>query len=100
MEGYQWGGGRGEWEEKVQGIRSIIGRHKLKREQHIDREEGDKGEENNEDNCSSIINKIYFKKYLGINLTKEVKDLYLESYKTLTMNKIHINGNIYCAHEN
>ena len=29
MEGYQWGGGRGEWGENVQGIRSIIGRHKI-----------------------------------------------------------------------
>ena len=28
MEGYQWGGGTGE---KVQGIRSIIGRHKIDR---------------------------------------------------------------------
>ena len=27
MKGYQWG--EGEWEEKVQGIRSIIGRHKI-----------------------------------------------------------------------
>ena len=27
MEGYQWG--RGEWEEKAQGIRSIAGRHKI-----------------------------------------------------------------------
>ena len=33
MEGYQWGGGRGgvEWGEKVQRIRSIIGRHKINR---------------------------------------------------------------------
>ena len=28
MEGIQWGGGREEW-GKVQGIRSIIGRHKI-----------------------------------------------------------------------
>ena len=27
MEGFQWGGGREEWGEKVQGRRSIIGRH-------------------------------------------------------------------------
>ena len=27
MEGYQLGGGVGEWGEKVQGIRSIIGKH-------------------------------------------------------------------------
>ena len=30
MKGYQWG--EGEWEEKVQGIRSIIGRYKIDRE--------------------------------------------------------------------
>ena len=29
MEGYQWRGGGGRMEEKVQGIRSIIGRHKI-----------------------------------------------------------------------
>ena len=29
MEGYQWGGRRGEWREKVQGIRSVNGRHKI-----------------------------------------------------------------------
>ena len=28
--------------------------------------------------------KLHQKKYLGINLTKEVKDLYAENYKTLT----------------
>ena len=32
MEGFQWGGAEEEWEEKVQGIRSIIGRHKIDRE--------------------------------------------------------------------
>ena len=31
MEGYQRGGGGGEWGEKVQGIRSIIGRYKIDR---------------------------------------------------------------------
>ena len=31
MECYQWGRGRGEWGEKVQGIRSIIGRCKIDR---------------------------------------------------------------------
>ena len=31
MEGYQWGGGMGEWGEKVKGIRSIIGSHKIDR---------------------------------------------------------------------
>ena len=29
MEGFQWGMGREEWGEKVQGRRSIIGRHKI-----------------------------------------------------------------------
>ena len=29
MEGYQWGGGGGRMEEKVQGIRSITDRHKI-----------------------------------------------------------------------
>ena len=31
MEGYPWGGGGGRMEEKVQGIRSIIGRYKIDR---------------------------------------------------------------------
>ena len=31
MEGYQWGGGGKRMGEKVQGIRSIIGRHKIDR---------------------------------------------------------------------
>ena len=31
-EGFQWGGGREEWREKVQGRRSIISRHKIDRE--------------------------------------------------------------------
>ena len=31
MEGYQWGGGGAEWGKKVQGIRSINGRHKVHR---------------------------------------------------------------------
>ena len=35
-------------------------------------------------------------KYLGINLTKKVKDLYSENYKKVKT--IQINGNIYCAH--
>ena len=29
MEGYQWRGRGGEWERNVQGIRSIICRHKI-----------------------------------------------------------------------
>ena len=36
-------------------------------------------------------------KYLRINLTKEVKDLYSENYRTLKR-KIQINGSIYCVH--
>ena len=31
IEGYQWGGGAGRMGEKVQGIRSIIGRYKIDR---------------------------------------------------------------------
>ena len=31
MEGYQWGGGKGRMGEKVEGIRSITGRHKIDR---------------------------------------------------------------------
>ena len=31
MEGYQCGGGGEEWVEKVKGIRSIIGQHKIDR---------------------------------------------------------------------
>ena len=31
MEGYQWGGDGGRVGEKVQGIRSIIGRYKINR---------------------------------------------------------------------
>ena len=32
MKGYQWGGDRGRMEEKVQGMRSIIGRYRIDRE--------------------------------------------------------------------
>ena len=32
MEGFQWGGGGEECGRKVQGIRSIIGRHKIDEE--------------------------------------------------------------------
>ena len=40
-------------------------------------------------------------KYLGINLTKEVKDLYLENYRTLKkeIKEDTINGSIYGVHE-
>ena len=31
MEGYQWGGGKGRMGERVQGIRSIIGKYKIDR---------------------------------------------------------------------
>uniref|UniRef100_A0A8C3WCU8 Reverse transcriptase n=1 Tax=Catagonus wagneri TaxID=51154 RepID=A0A8C3WCU8_9CETA len=39
-------------------------------------------------------------KYLGINLTKEVKDLYAENYKALIRRskKIQRNGKIFHAH--
>ena len=39
-------------------------------------------------------------KYLGINLTEEVKDLYSENYTTLKkkLRKTQTNGNIYCVH--
>ena len=39
-------------------------------------------------------------KYLGINLTKEVKDVYSENYKTWMkkLKTIQKNGKIYCAH--
>ena len=38
-------------------------------------------------------------KYVGINLTKEVKDLYPENYTTLKkLRKTQINGSIYCVH--
>ena len=38
-------------------------------------------------------------KYLGINLTKNVKDLYLENYKTLKkLKKIQISGSTFCVH--
>ena len=36
-------------------------------------------------------------KYLGINLTKDIKDLYSENYKTLKKQKIQINGSTYCV---
>ena len=35
-------------------------------------------------------------KYLGINLTKDIKDLSMENSKTLK--KIQINGSTYCVH--
>ena len=39
-------------------------------------------------------------KYLGINLSKDVKDLYLENNKTLKkLKKMQISGSIYRAHE-
>ena len=39
-------------------------------------------------------------KYVGINLTKEVKHLYSENHTTLKkLRKTQINGSIYCVHE-
>ena len=37
-------------------------------------------------------------KYLGINLTKDVKDLYSENYTTLKLRKTQTNGSMYHAH--
>ena len=40
-------------------------------------------------------------KYLGINLPKEIKDLYIENYKTLmkeTKKMTQIDGEIYYVH--
>ena len=38
-------------------------------------------------------------KYLGINLTKELRDLDSENYRTLKkLRKIQITGSIYCVH--
>ena len=45
---------------------------------------------------STVTRKI---KYLGINLTKEVKDLYSKNYTTLKkLRKTQINGSLYCVH--
>ena len=39
------------------------------------------------------------KKYLGINLTKDLKDLYSENYKTLREKlKVEVSGSVYCVH--
>ena len=40
-------------------------------------------------------------KYLGINLTKVVKDLYSENYKSQRriLKKIQISGSTYCIHD-
>ena len=61
---------------------------------------------NNETSETEIRKKIPFDiatrkiKYLGINLTEEVKDLYSENYTTLKkkLRKTQTNGNIYHAH--
>ena len=97
MEGYQRGGwGKGE---KVQGIRSVIGKHKLDGEspkmvQETEFKElirttnghelrwgmlegqamqgrGRKIKGGNWDNCNSIINKIYLKKQLNLKKQKQ-----------------------------
>ena len=59
----------------------------------------------NEISQTKIREKILFDiatrkiKYLGINLTKEVKDLYSENYAIVKKEiKIQINGNIYRVH--
>ena len=61
---------------------------------------------NNETSETEIRKKIPFDiatrkvKYLGMNLTKEVKDLYSENYTTLKkkLRKTQTNGNIYHVH--
>ena len=60
---------------------------------------------NNEISETEIREKIPFDiairkiKYLGINLTKEVKDLYSENYTTLKkLRKTQTNGSIYHVH--
>ena len=61
---------------------------------------------NNEISETEIRKKIAFDiatrkiKYLGINLTKEVKDLYSENYATLKkeIKEDTINGSIYRVH--
>ena len=60
---------------------------------------------NNETSETEIRKKIPFDiatriiKYLGINLTKEVKDLYSENYTTLKKEiKEDTNGSMYHAH--
>ena len=61
---------------------------------------------NNETAETEIRKKIPFDiatrkiKYLGINLTKEVKDLYSENYTTLKkkLRKTQTNGSMYHAH--
>ena len=61
---------------------------------------------NNETAETEIRQKIPFDiatrkiKYLGINLTKEVKDLYSENYTTLKkkLRKTQTNGSMYHAH--
>ena len=60
---------------------------------------------NNETAETEIREKIPFDiatrkiKYLGINLTKEVKDLYSENYTTLKKEmKEYTNGSMYHAH--
>ena len=45
------------------------------------------------------ITRTTTKKYLGLNITKEVKDLYSENYKTVKkLRKIQINGSMYHIH--
>ena len=61
---------------------------------------------NNETSEKEVREKILFDiakrkiKYLGINLTKEVKDLYSENYTTLKkkLRKTQTNGSMYHAH--
>ena len=44
---------------------------------------------------NAIYNSIKNRKYLGINMTKNMQDLYTESYETLLRETKEINGEIY-----
>ena len=44
---------------------------------------------------NAIYNNIKNRKYLGINMTKNMQDLYTESYETLLRETKEINGEIY-----
>ena len=47
----------------------------------------------------SIYNSRQRTKFLGINLTKEVKDLYSENYKLIKLKKRQIKEKIFHVHE-
>ena len=59
---------------------------------------------NNESSGSKLRKEIPFDiatrkiQFLGVNLTKDVKDLYSENYTTLKLRKTQTNGSMYHAH--